>query len=357
MAGRLEHYHHYVRSQELDRQQEDSALNIYEAEATRSFDKETALAYYDHFKMMDSLDHVGTQKIPLGLIETAVMLKNVVSPPPPRRWSEDTEEYSYRDISQGFALMAAIWGKVPHVPDTDQLKALVRFMTSSDFDPKQTYIYNPASDAYELAPPEPDPYEKIVSTIKKRSPDILPVQHVSILLMRLQNDKITNADIAKELGLSPLTVKSLLSLARIQIEEHILSELGLKRITSYPLKDSMVTQASKGKLPGAYKILGIWYITDAAATEYLERARVLDKEMLNQGYIVLVDNTTPAEYAAIKDNLTFKKYRKKKNNRLYITVEHLNTAKQLVHASEGEKRGHNRGTNGQWISLEEKVIL
>ena len=132
------------------RRHEENVQSEYDAALHKVFSRDAALKHIHEFQQLDPLDELSTQKVPLGLIETAVILKNSVSPPPPRIKPDCPKEYSYTDVSQGLALMTAIWSKAPHIPDTKHLVALVELITNKNFDPKLKYSYNPEQDTYDV---------------------------------------------------------------------------------------------------------------------------------------------------------------------------------------------------------------
>lgn len=163
--------------------------------------------------------------------------------------------------------------------------------------------------------------ETLTFQFQERLKNILSPLELKVTQLRITGQN--NKHISEATRISTGAVKQIVSSARHKIEQTLLYPAGFKLLAEYPDYHVLAVAAREGRVE-AVKILGSWYSTDEWVKQYQWKRTVVDQSLLNQGYVVLSEQSFHGyrEYII----LLRPKYRnivKRSGNRLYIKPKDL----------------------------------
>jgi len=157
----------------------------------------------------------------------------------------------------------------------------------------------------------------LMHRLEEKLDELLPEQQSRVVRLKLQGKK--NREIATELDTTEGVVKVWMTHARKTIEEVLIFPTGFRRVCSF---DKICSRASKRGTLEAVQFLGRWYTTEEMVKRYASRRQIIDQKLLAQGYLLLSQQVSPAEFSCLihkcRDLLTIRQ------NRFYISPVNLN---------------------------------
>lgn len=165
----------------------------------------------------------------------------------------------------------------------------------------------------------------IMERYKNRLSEVLTARQLEVVWPLVQGESYD--EVAEELGINRRAAIGRVVNARPAIEKYILQPNGFVRIKG-PEDDSLIKAIMQGRAVGV-KILGIWYTTKEWENNYKAKARVVDPEMLEDGYVLLSENTTISEYSTLKGS-RYGKLIKRQKGLIYIKREDLFAFRQTL---------------------------
>jgi len=166
-----------------------------------------------------------------------------------------------------------------------------------------------------------DDLPEFLSVLRERFSDILTLQEFEVVNFRLRGD--TNVEIATKLGKSESRVVSLVVHARKKIENQFFIPAGFKRAHRLLVNSSMNRSPLRKGHIKAFKFLGYWYTTDEDYQRYQSRKRVVDQELLKQGYVIAYRHLAETDYTTLKRNTRFSHLIVVSRGITYIRPEHI----------------------------------
>lgn len=165
-------------------------------------------------------------------------------------------------------------------------------------------------------------HNALMVRLKENLDEVLPPTQREIVKQTMEGKN--TQEIATQLMYKKRSVISLLSAARVKIENTLLSPAGY--IRTFRFGQTIKAAAHNRRVPGAIQFLGMWYITQESVHRYHQTKQAVDQELINQGYVLLSQNASLAEATAMQrhnpDALVFQR------GRFYIKPESIDAFRQ-----------------------------
>lgn len=165
-------------------------------------------------------------------------------------------------------------------------------------------------------------FKAISDELQKRLAEFLSPREIEIINLTQSGESIDQ--IADKLNIKPGSLISYRSGARKKVEKELFDTVGLKPFSHFGdiLPMSTMLYATKNASMQAVMFMGVFYTTDAWIKSYQQRRNSIDPVMLEQGYLLLGESTTPLEYSSLTqpeyDHLV-----RRHKGRLYIKSDDL----------------------------------
>lgn len=130
------------------------------------------------------------------------------------------------------------------------------------------------------------------------------------------------------LGVSLDAFRGRVKRARRKIDDEIMQPAGFKKLSDYEESTDSTYRvaATRGSLPAA-KLMGKWYTRDEWIKQYRPQRRVTSSSLLDKGYVLVSENTTPDEYFSLTGG-AYSHLVENHRGRLYIKKELLTSFRQ-----------------------------